>query len=387
MRALDAEAQSKGVILLSEIGLDPGLDHCSAIALLDTLSHSGQTPLSFTSFCGGLPAPENTPLSPHGFQYKFSWSPLGVLRAALNGATFLLHNRQHTILGESLLRENFGELVMEGVNLRLEGIANRDSLPYREEYGIKDVRSVVRGTLRYPGFSKTMQIFKDIGLLDNSQKISIAAWKDLLPSTLSIVTGVPVRSDDNPSLRAALTDLVGSRYELALLVLSQTGLLHMQDADSVGDAVQSGSLNVPSHSQTAVEHFAQLLAYQLRYQVDERDMVVLSHEIVSRPKDVQLTNTGDETLFSSSLVVTGTPSTGNSAMSRTVGLPLAFAALEVLDGKVSSRGVLGGKEVWRAVLEGMKQVGIHMRESVTPLQGSQTQTIENHLLANRSRFS
>jgi alpha-aminoadipic semialdehyde synthase len=232
-----------------------------------------------------------------------------------------------------------------------------------------------------------MQIFKDVGLLDNIHKLSIATWEDLLSSSLSKTTGTSLRSSDKPSLRAAISDLAGSQNELALLALSETSLLPMRDAVAVGDAVHSGSPVPLSHPQTAVEHFAHLLAGQLGYQANERDMVILSHEIVSRPKDVQAATSQDETLYSSSLVVTGTPSTGESAMSRTVGLPLAFATLEVLDGKVESRGVLGGKEVWRAVLEGMAQVGIHMRESVTPLQTSNSRTIENQLLVNRAQFS
>jgi len=394
MRALDADAKSKNVILLSEIGLDPGLDHCSAIALLNQVTSSHQTPLSFTSFCGGLPAAENTPSTPTGLQYKFSWSPLGVLRAALNDATFLLNNTRHAIPGSRLLRENFGELVFQGTNLRLEGIANRDSLPYREEYELGEVRTAVRGTLRYPGFSRTMQIYKDVGLLENSHKFTITTWEDLLMNSLSNVIGTPLRAADEASLHAAIGDLMGHHKDLALRVLSETGLVRKADAlasassgSRLGNPLAAPTVPVSSHSQTALEHFAHLLSAQLNYGVTERDMVVLSHEIISRPKDLPRATPQDEMLFTSSLLVTGTPSTGGSAMSRTVGLPLAFATLEVLDGHVQSRGVLGGKEVWRAVLDGMAQVGIHMQESISSLRNERSRTVEGQLLLNRSEFA
>jgi alpha-aminoadipic semialdehyde synthase len=230
-----------------------------------------------------------------------------------------------------------------------------------------------------------MQIFKDVGLLENTHKFSISTWDDLLHNTLSTVTGTPMRAGDKASFRAAVSDLLGPRNEFALRVLSETGLIPVNDTHKS----QSGVAAVLVRSQTAIEHFAHLLSAQLGYKANERDMVVLSHEIVSHPKDLISANPQDEMLYSSSLVVTGTPSTGESAMSRTVGLPLAFATLEVLDGKVQSRGVLGGKEVWRAVLDGMGQVGIHMRESITPLRNEQRQsrTVENQLLDNRKRFS
>jgi alpha-aminoadipic semialdehyde synthase len=185
-----------------------------------------------------------------------------------------------------------------------------------------------------------MQNFKDVGLLESNHKFSITTWGDLLRNTLSIVTGTTLRAGDEASLWAVVSDLLGSQAGYANRVLSETGLVSVNGTRSS----QSGTDAIPIYEQTALEHFAHLLSTQLSYKAGERDMVVLSHEIKSQPKDLNSVKSQDETLYSSSLFVTGTR-TGESAMSRTVGLPLAFATLEVLDDKVESRGVLGGKEM------------------------------------------
>ena len=162
-RAVDAD-----VLLLNEIGLDPGIDHCSAVSLIDKLQSEGKQIVSFTSFCGGLPAPEFADGVPLG--YKFSWSPKGVLSAALNGATykvvgqvsggrFCLHAhsnmlmfnfyQEHHIEGEDILDQYFPDVPISSV-MKLDGIANRNSLPYADTYGLQlsNIRTMFRGTLR-----------------------------------------------------------------------------------------------------------------------------------------------------------------------------------------------------------------------------------------------
>jgi alpha-aminoadipic semialdehyde synthase len=148
MKALHDQAVAADIILLNEIGLDPGIDHCSAIALLADLRAQNKRIVSFTSFCGGLPAPEcaDVPLG-----YKFSWSPRGVLNAALNGARFRLNGSDWEIPGEQILSSHFPEVPISNV-LNLEGIANRDSIPYADTYELgpaQGLRTLLRGTLRY----------------------------------------------------------------------------------------------------------------------------------------------------------------------------------------------------------------------------------------------
>jgi alpha-aminoadipic semialdehyde synthase len=134
---------------MNEIGLDPGIDHLSAMKIIDTVQQSGGRVNSFVSWCGGLPAPEASAV-PLG--YKFSWSPRGVLTAGGNDATFLMNGQKHQIPGTDLLKEHFSTVPVPTKGFAFEGVANRDSLSYIETYNlgtIKDMDTMFRGTLRY----------------------------------------------------------------------------------------------------------------------------------------------------------------------------------------------------------------------------------------------
>jgi len=150
---------------MNEIGLDPGIDHLSAMKMIDEVKAEGGKVTSFVSWCGGLPAPEasNVPLS-----YKFSWSPRGVLTAGMNDAKFRMHNGFHDIPGKDLMKKHFPDVpIFPGFNL--EGVANRDSLTYAETYGLGPVEkldTMFRGTLRYKGYADLMYSFNRLGLLD-----------------------------------------------------------------------------------------------------------------------------------------------------------------------------------------------------------------------------
>lgn len=346
MRKLHDEALQANVLLLNEIGLDPGIDHCSAISLVNSLKAQGKDIVSFTSFCGGLPAPDSIYDGTNGrtvpLKYKFSWSPAGVLRAANQGVRYLLNGRVVCLPGEDLLRSGFPSLpipLMQGT--QLEGIANRDSVPYRETYGLNNaasLRTLVRGTLRYPGFSSLMQSFKDLGLLEDSRRIGIDAWGALLPKALGIKLNSSCGFDvdmSNRSLEAVMRNAVS--WDQMLNVTGQERLKETLDSLewlglwSLRGSASSSSVPVPSTEHTPLELFAMLLAHKLRYAPAERDMVVLSHEVIVRGKE----STREEEVHRSSLVVYGNEEA--SAMARTVGLPVAFAALDVLDGKVGIR--------------------------------------------------
>ncbi|KAG8215828.1 Saccharopine dehydrogenase-domain-containing protein [Butyriboletus roseoflavus] len=344
MRALHDRAESANIVLLNEIGLDPGIDHCSALSLLKQLEKENKQVLSFTSFCGGLPAPEASDV-PLG--YKFSWSPRGVLNAALNDARFKLNGEVTEIPGENVLKHHFPDVPISNV-LKLEGIANRDSLPYADTYGLgelDDLRTVLRGTLRYPGFADLVHSFKSMGLLDThpSSHILPQSWSDLARRALGQKIGEDIPTDPR-SLASALSNVVPDqqRHERA-----------------------TGSTPMPT---TPIDLLTRVLAHKLRYDPGERDLVVLSHEIVARPASTVIGggkgSTNETHVYKSSLVSYGTESA--SAMSRCVGLPVAFATLAVLDGKVVGRGVQGPTEetLYGAVLDGLKGVGLEMKESV-----------------------
>ncbi|KAG8883236.1 hypothetical protein FRB98_003213, partial [Tulasnella sp. 332] len=162
-------AQAADVLLLNEIGLDPGLDHCSAMDLHQQIEASGRRVVSFVSWCGGLPAPEDSS-NPLGM--KFSWSPKGLLSAAINDARFKLDGETRKIAGSDLLSSHFPSLPLFN-GFALEGLANRDSFPYANTYGlgpVEGLRDLFRGTLRYQGFSGTLDAVRRLGLLSSAKE-------------------------------------------------------------------------------------------------------------------------------------------------------------------------------------------------------------------------
>ncbi|KAI0631584.1 Saccharopine dehydrogenase-domain-containing protein [Trametes polyzona] len=370
MRSLHQRAVDADVLLMNEIGLDPGIDHCSAMSLLDSLRAQGKEVVSFTSFCGGLPAPEyaDVPLG-----YKFSWSPKGVLSAALNSARFKLRNEVSEIPGTDLLSKYFTDVPLSNV-LRFEGLANRDSLPYADVYGLSadTTRTVFRGTLRYPGFADLMYAFRAIGLLESSPSASVNPhhWSALARQALEKQLGTLIM-DDPASLRAALADVVPAPQRDAVLrALRWLDIVPAALAEDGAGAYAGYDASLPalpSKPTAPIDMFATLLAHKLRYEPGERDLVVLSHEIVARKKGAAEGH--EEEVHTSSLITYGTRHA--SAMARTVGLPVAFAALQVLDGGVRARGVQGptGREVYTHVLAKLEEVGLGMRESVQKARG------------------
>ncbi|KAI0653120.1 Saccharopine dehydrogenase-domain-containing protein [Cubamyces menziesii] len=377
MRELHDRAVAADVVLMSEIGLDPGIDHCSALSLLESLRAQGKEIVSFTSFCGGLPAPEHADV-PLG--YKFSWSPKGVLSAASNAARFKLWGEECTIDGDDLLRKYFTDVPLSNV-LKFEGLANRDSLPYGDVYGLSpldDVRTVFRGTLRYPGFADLMYAFKCIGLLDATTTVNPHHWTSLVRQALEKKLGTLIM-DDPASVRSALFSVVPAPQRDAVLralhwlsIVPSSLSEYAANTDPAYDPLLPA---LPTKPTAPIDMFASLLAHKLRYAPGERDLVVLSHEIVARPKSLAPTSASTsshanaregehEEVHTSSLITYGTPEA--SAMSRTVGLPVAFATLQILDGGVRARGVQGptAKEVYVNVLQRLEEAGLGVKESV-----------------------
>ncbi|KAG6328213.1 hypothetical protein ID866_10876 [Astraeus odoratus] len=386
MRALHDRAESANVLLLNEIGLDPGIDHCSAHSLLTRLRDERKRVLSFTSFCGGLPAPDvvtSTQKDDIPLRYKCSWSPRGVLSAALNEARFKLGGDVVEIPSEDLLRRYFPNVPVEGGEaLNFEGIANRDSLPYVGTYGLGEMsglRTVVRGTLRYPGFADLMDAFKSIGLLSltppSSHSSPLCGWTDLTRFALQHKLGVHI-PDDYTSIRSALLDVLQGGKESAEKLAETLAWFGILPAPVPPRSLSDTDiLTLPkplSPTAAPIDLFAQVLTHKLRYAPGERDMVVLAHEIVVVPEGQAGAHRigSNAEVHTSTLIAYGTPRA--SAMATCVGLPVALAALLVLDGhKATTSGLQGGVRgptevpgVWRAVLNGLEEVGVGMKERV-----------------------
>uniref|UniRef100_A0AAQ5Y742 Saccharopine dehydrogenase (NAD(+), L-glutamate-forming) n=1 Tax=Amphiprion ocellaris TaxID=80972 RepID=A0AAQ5Y742_AMPOC len=288
MKELQSSAEEAGITIVNEMGLDPGIDHMLAMECIDHAKADGCIVESYTSFCGGLPAPE---CSDNPLRYKFSWSPYGVLLNTISPAIFLKDNQVVSVPpGGSLMDSTTPMDFFPGFNL--EGFPNRDSTKYSEPYGIQTAHTLIRGTLRFKGFSKAMSGFVKLGLIN---------------------------SEPSPIL--------------------QFGMLSDE--------------SVP-HADSILAALAKHLEAKLSFDKGERDMIVMRNDVGIRHP------TGELETKHISLVVYGDPS-GFSAMAKTVGYPAAIAARMVLDGDISTKGLVVPmtKEVYGLALARLREEGLH----------------------------
>jgi saccharopine dehydrogenase (NADP+, L-glutamate forming) len=336
MQALDDEARAAGVLLLNEIGVDPGIDHMSAMEVIHRIEQTRGTLISFTSNTGGLPSPEanDNPLG-----YKFSWAPRGVVLAGKNPARFLREGNVVDVPGSKLFSHHwpcsivgFGEL---------EVYPNRDSMPYIESYGIHSVRSMFRGTLRYPGWCDTLKAIVDLGWLDETER------QDLTGLTYGQLLARLIGSDGN--------DL---KADLARFLKLEPQGKPITDLEWLG--LLSDDL-IPPADTTYLDVLASRMLSKMQYAPGERDMLVMQHEfVVEYPDRTEKTT--------STMIDYGIPN-GDSAMSRLVGLPAAIAARMVLQGQIQVSGVHAPTipEIYRPVLAELADIGISFQETVERL--------------------
>lgn len=336
MRALDGEARRAGLALINEVGLDPGLDHMEAMRLIHAVQADGGTVLGFTSFCGGLPAPE---ANDNPFGYKFSWSPRGVLLAGTNDARYLKDDREVTIQGGELF-DHFEIQDIPGLG-RFEAYPNRNSLPYLDLYGIREARTMFRGTYRYPGWCRTLKALAALGYLGRDERPLVGlSFRDLTLALAGAASGTEAR----PAAAARL----GIPPESAELErMAWLGLF-----ESLPIGLDQGS---------PLDVLERLMLARLQYRPGERDMIVLQHVL-----DVRTARGGLERIVST-LIDYGKPD-GDSSMSRTVGLPAAAAAGLLLDGRLAGRGVLipVRPEIYGPILDDLSRRGIAFREERSP---------------------
>jgi len=333
MRALDGAARDAGVLVLNEIGLDPGLDHMSAMRAIAQLQASGLRLVSFRSCCGGLPAPEaNT--NPWG--YKFSWSPRGVLAAGLNAARWLEDGRLIELPGEKLFT-HVAPYEVDGVG-RLEVYPNRDATSYIPIYGIEGVHTMFRGTLRYPSWCETLHAVSRLGLLDGTER----GWR-----------AGTTHEEFMESVAAPGTRPVDERVAKRLgLPADGAVMARLRFAGLFSDTPIGTTRAAP------IDVLCARLAETMAYAKNERDMIVLRHEFGFLDEGGRPGNTV------ATLVAFGEPA-GESAMARTVSLPAAVAARLILDGRIASTGVRipVDPEIYEPVLDALEPMGIVFRET------------------------
>lgn len=331
MQALDSVARERGVLLLNECGLDPGIDHMMAVEGIRRIEREGGRVRSFVSYCGGLPAPDS---ADNPFRYKLSWNPRGVLVAARSRVRFLEDGRvvEHP---NPYLPQGPQRIEVPGV-AELEGYPNRDSIPYGPLYGIENPVDLFRGTLRYPGWCETMVAFHKLGLLDPQTEAGMGpSYCDLLDQRLPPGPG-PI-----PARIARFLELPEDHPVLDRL--AWLGLFSQQP--------------LPDEAASPLDAVAQLFAEKLPYREGERDMVVLEHRFGVETAD------GASRRFVERMVTFGTAG-DESAMARTVGLPAALATGLVLDGKLRLRGVQipVAEEIALPILRGLRERGLEIGE-------------------------
>jgi saccharopine dehydrogenase (NADP+, L-glutamate forming)/spermidine synthase len=330
---LDSKAKQAGILILNEIGLDPGIDHMSAMKIIHNVKSKGGEIEGFFSYCGGLPAPEaNT--NPWG--YKFSWNPRGVALAGKNTGKYLKDGKEVFIPGEELFA-NYSIINIEGLG-DFEAYTNRDSIPYIEKYSINETKSMFRGTLRYQGWCDTWKKMVEIGFLDET------VWDDIKGISFKDFMGRLISSngDINKDLAAKLnidesSDIM-KRYEWL-------GLL----SDEKIELEKGSPLDVLVH----------LLLEKLQYGEGERDMIILRHEFFCYyPED------GRREKIVSMLVDFGIPK-GDTAMARTVSLPAAVGTKLMLEGKIKEKGVKipVRPEIYEPVLLELENLDIKFKET------------------------
>ncbi len=331
MKKLDGAAKKAGVLILNELGLDPGIDHMEAMRIIDEIHDRGGKLKSFVSFCGGLPAPEaNT----NPFGYKFSWSPVGVLLAGKNSAEYLMDGKKVLIPADKLF-ESYELRTIEGLGV-FEGYPNRNSVQYAKLYGVPETKTILRGTLRNLGWCETIRTMVRLGVLDPEEKDRTGmTFAGLLRKLLG------TRSRD---LRKVVSERLGLHPGLAIFRrLEWLGLF--------------GEDPLPVPKASALDNLGARMIDKLSYADGERDMVILQHEFIAAYPG----NRREKII--STLVDYGIPH-GDSSMARTVGLPAAIGTRMILEGKIKETGVHIPvlPDIYKPIQEELGNLGIAFKE-------------------------
>ena len=339
LRELEPEINKAGITVMNEIGLDPGIDHLYAVKTIDEVHRAGGKIKSFLSYCGGLPAPED---SDNPLGYKFSWSSRGVLLALRNSAKYWKDGKIETISSEDLMASAKPYFIYPGYAFVC--YPNRDSTLFKELYNIPEADTVIRGTLRYQGFPEFVKALVDMGMLkddENSIFSSAIPWNDALKQYLGAKST--------------------SREDLVASIDSKTNRKSQEDRDSI----LSGFAWLGLFSDTkitprgnALDTLCARLEELMQYEDGERDMVALQHKFGIEWAD------GTTEVRTSTMIDYGKVG-GYSSMAATVGYPVAIATKFVLNGTIKGPGLLApySPEINDPIMKELKdKYGLYLKE-------------------------
>jgi len=334
IKALDEKARKAGVPVLMELGLDPGIDHMSALKVMNRIKEDGGKLNSFYSFTGGLVAPEydNNP-----WNYKFTWNPRNVVIAGQGVSQFILNGRYKYIPYHRLFDRVMTRKILQYGDF--EVYANRDSLKYREIYGLDDIPSLFRGTVRKPGFAKAWNVFVRLGLTEDDYIIEDSehmTYRQFVNAFLKYEPNIPVEI----KIQEYCTNAADP------LVMEKLKWLGIFDDRKIG-----------LKRATPAQILQKLLEEKWTMDPDDKDMIVMQHEFKYTTKD------NEDKMIVSAMAYIG-ENQENTAMAVTVGLPLAITTKLLLTGKINLMGVHlpTDKQIYEPVLEELEQFGIHFEE-------------------------
>jgi len=351
MQALNSDVEKKGLVFMNEIGLDPGIDHMSAMQVIDRIRDNGGKMLLFESFTGGLVAPES---DDNLWHYKFTWNPRNVVVAGQGGAAEFIQEGTYKYIPYHRLFRRTEFLNIEGHG-RFEGLANRNSLKYRGVYGLEDVLTLYRGTIRRVGFSKAWNMFVQLGMTDdgytipNSENLS---YRDFVNLFLPYSPTDSVELKMRHSLKIDQDDLMWGKLE-ELDIFNPDKKIGIKDA-------------------TPAKALQKILEDKWTLQPEDKDMIVMYHKF-----GYELN--GEKKQIDSHMVLTGEDQT-YTAMAKTVGLPVAMAAIKILNKEITTPGVQRPikKEVYEPILEEMEKHGITFKENFTKYLGYNPDNVQGY---------
>lgn len=342
MQNLDAQVKANGLVFMNEVGLDPGIDHMSAMKIIDEIRAQGGNIFSFESYCGGLIAPES---DNNAWNYKFTWAPRNVVLAGQGGAAKFIHEGSYKYISYQKLFTRTDALEVAGYG-SFETYANRDSLKYRSVYGLENIQTLLRGTIRRAGYCQAWDAFVQLGMtddtytIDNSEHLSYRDYVRLfLPYT------APENTENQFCAQIGITqnDIMWRKFtELDLF---------------------SDEKKVALKNATPAQILEKILAENWTLEPSDKDMIVMYHKF-----GYELN--GEKKQIDSQMVCIGQDQT-YTAMAKTVGLPVAMAALRILNKQITEPGVQLPirSEVYTPLLAELEEFGIHFTETEKPFLG------------------
>ena len=335
MQALHKDAEAKGLLFLNEMGVDPGIDHMSAMAVIDRIKASGGEMLLFESFTGGLVAPES---DDNLWNYKFTWNPRNVVTAGQGGAAKFLQEGKFKYIPYHRLFRRTEFLEVDGYG-HFEAYANRDSLKYQNIYGLNAIQTLYRGTIRRVGFGKAWQIFIMLGMTDDSYTIEDSehmSYRDFVNSFLPYSHSDSVELKLRHQLKIDQDDIIWEKLE-ELDLFNHNKKVELKNA-------------------TPAQILQKILMDSWTLKQEDKDMIVMYHKF-----GYELN--GKKYQIDATMVCKGDNQT-YTAMAKTVGLPVAIGTLKLLNNEFNLKGVQTPikKAIYKPILNELEDFDIIFKE-------------------------